>query len=101
MERSAENLFRASGLRLGEEWFRQIIESEGNAILEVAQAEELPINWFARDCLTIDPTGKEVFRVYVSADGVMVPVTTQAEKDKRRQTVEKSRRGVKSRVGKG
>jgi len=75
MERSAENLFRASGLRLGEESFRQIIESEGKAILEAAQAEELPINWFARDCLTIDPTGKEVSRVYVSADGVMVPVT--------------------------
>ena len=91
MERSAENLFRASGLRLGEESFRQIIENEGKAILEVAQAEELPIHWFAKDCLTIDPAGKEVSRVYTSADGVMVPVTTQAEKDKRRQTVEKQR----------
>ena len=98
-ERSAENLFRASGLRLGEESFRQIIENEGKAILEAAQAETLPTQWFAKDCLTLDPTGKEVSRVYVSADGVMVPVTTQAEKDKRRQTVEKTRREKPRRRG--
>ncbi|NNM87881.1 MAG: hypothetical protein HKL95_05120 [Phycisphaerae bacterium] len=57
------------------------------------------MNWFARDCLTIDPTGKKVSRVYVSADGVMVPVTTQAEKDQRRQTVEKQRREKQRRKG--
>ena len=99
LERSAENLYRASGLRLGEESFRQIIENEGKAILEAAQAEELPIDWVAKDCLTINPAGKEVSRVYTSADGVMVPVTTQAEKDKRRQTVAKRRRETPRRRG--
>ena len=91
LERSAENLFRASGLRIGEESFRQIIENEGRAILEAAHAEVLPTQWVAKDCLTPDSAGKEVSRVYVSADGVMVPVTTQAEKDRRRETVEKRR----------
>ena len=99
LARGVENLYHASGLRLGEESFRRIIENEGKVILEAARAEALPISWCAKDCLTPDPTGQEVSRAYVSADGVMVPVTTQAEKDKRRQTVEKRRGEMPRRKG--
>ena len=101
MARSVENLFHAAGLRMGEELFRQIIEEEGKAVVAAAQAEQLPIEWFAKDALTLTPEGQEVSRIYASADGVMAPMTTQAEKDKRRQTVQKQReakprkRGVK------
>jgi len=90
--RSVENLFKASCLRMSEEVFRQVVESEGKAVIQAQQEELLPIEWSAAECKTQTPEGREVSRVYSSADGVMVPMTTQAEKDKRRETVKKHRR---------
>lgn len=105
--RSVENLLKASGLRMSEEIFRQVVESEGRAVIQAQQEELLPVEWSAAECLTTTPQGQEVSLVYASADGVLVPMTTQAEKDKRRATVQKQRKerprkqGVKrARLGK-
>ena len=99
MARNVENLFHAADLRMGEELFRQIIEGEGQAVLTAAQEEQLPVDWCAKDCQTLRPDGSVASRVYVSADGVMVPVTTQAEKDRRRETVLRRRREKPRRRG--
>ena len=100
--RSVENLKAAAKLTLAEESLRKVVESEGRAVLAASQEEQLELDWSAAECKTSTPGGQEVSRVYVSADGVMVPVTTAAEKHKRRATVLRQRqekprrRGVKT-----
>jgi hypothetical protein len=89
--RSAENLKRAAMLSMSQETLRVIVESEGKAVLAASQEEQLEIDWSAAQCQTADPTGEKVSRIYVSADGVMVPVTTDAEKRKHRATVLRKR----------
>lgn len=90
--RSAENLAAAAQVRLSEETLRRVVESEGKAVLAASEDGQLEIDWCAADCLTPTPAGGEVSRVYVSGDGVLVPVTTAAEKRKRRATVLRHRR---------
>ena len=90
--RSAENLQRAAQLRMSEETLRQVVESAGQAVLAAAQAEQLELDWSASSCQTQTPPGQTVSRIYVSADGVLVPVTTAAEKQQRRKTVLERRR---------
>ncbi len=85
--RSAQALKDAAQLVLSEEMLRDIVESEGKAVLKASATEQLEIDWSAAECKTAAPSGEEVSRVYVSADGVIVPTTTQAEKQKRRATV--------------
>jgi len=97
--RSVENLKRAAMLSLAEETLRAVVESEGKAVLAASQEEQLEIDWTAGRCQTATPAGQEVSRVYVSADGVMAPVTTAAEKIKRRQTTLKRRRETPRRRG--
>jgi hypothetical protein len=91
-ERGRENLKHLAQIDCGKELFRQIVESEGKAILAASAQEQLELDWSASDCKTAPPRGHEVSRMYVSADGVLVPTTTQAEKDKRRATVRRKRR---------
>jgi hypothetical protein len=101
--RGCENLAHLAQIKIGKEWFRQIVESDGQAILKVSAQEQLELDWSAARCLTVTPSGQKTTRIYVSADGVMVPTTTQAEKDKHRATVvakrakrpRKQRRGLK------
>jgi hypothetical protein len=85
--RSVGNLQDAAQLQMGEELFRQVVEAEGKAVLKVSQDEQLEIDWSAAQCQTINPLGQEVSRLYGSADGVLVPTTTAAEKQKHRSTV--------------
>jgi hypothetical protein len=75
----------------GEELFRTVVETEGKMVLKVSQEEQLEIDWSAAQCRASNPSGPEVTRVYVSADGVLVPTTTAAEKQKRRATVRAGR----------
>ena len=79
-------------MRTSEETLRRIVESEGKAVLAIAEDEQLEIDWCASDCKVMTPQGQEVSRIYASGDGVLVPVTTQSEKLKRRATVLKKRR---------
>ena len=97
--RTAENLKRAALISMGEETLRQVVESEGKAVLAASQGEQLEIDWSAGDCQTPTPAGRRVARIYVSADGVMAPVTTAAEKLKRRATVLRKRREKRARRG--
>lgn len=90
--RTAENLKHATLISLGEETLRTVVESDGKAVLKASAEEQLEIDWSASGCKAKTPDGAERSRIYVSADGVMVPVTTAAEKQKRRQTVLERRR---------
>jgi hypothetical protein len=90
--RGRENLKHAAQLTLGEELFRQVVESEGKAVLLAGESEQLELDWSGKECLAQTPQGQTITRMYGSADGVLAPVTTQAEKDKRRATVKKWRK---------
>jgi hypothetical protein len=93
-DRAAKDLGRAAQVQLSGERLRQVVESEGKQVLALAQERELKPGWRASECQT--PEGST--RVYLGADGVMVPIVTQAEKDKRRQDVrhKRQRRGRKA-----
>jgi len=91
-ERAARNLLQTAQLSISPELLRQIVESEGKAVLKARQNEQLELDWSASDCKTSTPDGREVSRIYASADGVKVPVTTRAEKLKRRERVVENRR---------
>jgi hypothetical protein len=56
-------------------------------VLAASEDEQLELDWTAADCTARAPGGQDTTRVYVSADGVLVPTTTAAEKAKRRATV--------------
>ena len=90
-DRGRENLKHAAQITVGEEKFRELVESDGKAVLRLSGDDQLLLDWSASQCKTQTPDGREVSRIYVSADGVMVPTTTQSEKDKRRETVLKKR----------
>lgn len=90
--RGRENLKHAAQLTLGEELFRQVVENEGKAVLLAGASEQLELDWSGKDCLTHTPQGQTTTRLYASADGVLVPATTQAEKDKRRVRVKQWRK---------
>ena len=85
--RTAENLKSAAQISVSAEMLRGIVESEGKAVLAVSADEQLELDWSAKDCVTPTLAGQDVSRLYVSADGVLVPTTTAAEKHKRRATV--------------
>jgi hypothetical protein len=85
--RSVENLYEAAQIRISEEMLRNVVESEGKAVLTASAEEQLEIDWSGSDCKAPTPCGQEVSRMYASADGVLVPTTTEAEKQKRRGTV--------------
>jgi hypothetical protein len=89
--RSAANLKDAAQVVMGEDQFRRVVEGEGKAVLAAAAADDqLEIDWSAAQCVTTATATATatatVSRVYVSADGVLVPATTAAEKRKRRAT---------------
>jgi hypothetical protein len=85
--RSAENLKAAAQISVSEELLRGIVEAEGKAVLATSADEQLELDWSARDCVVTTASGTEVSRIYASCDGVLIPTTTAAEKQKRRATV--------------
>lgn len=93
-DRGRENLKHAAHIDCGKELFRQIVESEGKAVIKASAEEQLELDWLASQCKTQTPDGRLVSRMYASADGVLVPTTTQAEKDKRRATVTRKRQEI-------
>lgn len=87
-QQTAENLARAAHLTVSKETLRQLIEGEGKAVLRAQQHGELAPDWEATDCRTAN--GKT--RVYLGCDGVLVPLVTDAEKQKRRERVKEKRK---------
>jgi hypothetical protein len=99
-ERAAGNLDQAARVRMSEEKFRQVVESEGKAVLSAGETEQLELDFSASDCKVRTAQGEEVSRIYGTCDGVLVPVTTRAEKDKRRASVLRKRRAKPPEKGK-
>jgi hypothetical protein len=93
-DRGRENLRHAAQIVVGEEKFRELVEGDGKNVLRLSVDEQLELDWSASQCKTQTPDGGETTRVYVSADGVLVPTTTQSEKNKRRATVLKKRKDL-------
>ena len=82
-EVAAENLSRTAQLTLSGPGIRQIVEQQGRAVLADQRRGKLKPNFTAADCTD---------QVLISgADGVMVPLVTEQQKQKRR-TTEKARR---------
>jgi hypothetical protein len=69
-------------IRVSAERLRQIVEAEGRRSLQARDKGLVGPGWEAADC-QVTPDG--VSRVMTGADGVMVPVITVAEKQKRRE----------------
>jgi len=84
---AAENLARTAHLTVSKETLRQLVEQEGRSVMEAQRRGLLAPDWEGRDCRTESGTT----RVYLGADGVMVPQITDGEKQKRRAAVKKKR----------
>ena len=92
--KAADNLARTAQLRLSREALRQVVLAEGKAVLAAEKDGRLALGWDAAECFVPDAHGRPTTatRVYLGADGVMVPTVTQKEKDLRRATIRAKRR---------
>jgi hypothetical protein len=93
-DKAAAKLARAAQVSMSGEFLRQMVESEGRAIVAAAKAGRLPVEWDASDCPALDKDGQATdrTRLYIGSDGAMVPVVTDAEKQARRHKVKAKRR---------
>jgi len=94
-DKAAENLARTAQFQLSGETLRVLVETEGKRVLQAQRAGQLPVDWSATDCKTVEKTT----RVYLGSDGVMVPLVTDTEKRARREKTKEKRkkRGKKAR----
>lgn len=92
--KASAHLKHLAQLSVSSERLRQIVESEGQLVLEVQRKGLLAADFSAHDCKT-SPKGPK--RLYVGTDGVMVPMVTEAEKNKRRKARGPKRAGSKRR----
>jgi len=92
--KAAENLARAAQVDMSDELLRQVVEAEGRAVLAAQKSGVLTISWSAADCAIPDEQGRptDQTRTYLGADGVKVPLVTEAEKQTRRAKVKQKRR---------
>jgi hypothetical protein len=91
--KAAENLARTAQIQLSGEQLRQEVEAAGRRVAAAQQAGQIATAWKAADC---GVKNTSMTRVYAGCDGVMVPVITDAEKQKRREAIKaKRRRGGK------
>lgn len=92
-DKAAENVARTAQIHLSGEQLRLIVEAEGRQVLAAQQAAAVDTAWTAADC-AVTEEGRivpEKTRVYTGCDGVMVPIITHAEKQKRRAKVKEKR----------
>jgi hypothetical protein len=94
--RAADNLQATAHLTVSVENLRQIVEQEGKWVVEHQTHEQLEFDWTASECQTTKPDGSQGSRVYLSSDGVLVPVITQQEKQRRRQKAKVKRKKLGS-----
>jgi hypothetical protein len=94
-QRAADNLARTAHLEISKETLRQLVEQEGRRVIDAQRRGKLAPDWEGRDCRTESDTT----RVYLGADGVMVPLVTDAEKQKRRAAVKRKRQRRGRRCG--
>jgi hypothetical protein len=93
-DKAAENLGRTAQLVISGEQLRLVVVAAGRTVLAVQETAALATAWTAADCEVVEngrvTPGKT--RIYTGCDGVMVPVITQTEKEKRRAKVKEKRR---------
>jgi hypothetical protein len=90
--RAAANLARTAQVTLSAEQLRKEVEAAGRRVAEAQQAGQIDTAWKAADCRVNPQENDGKTRVYAGCDGVMVPVITDAEKQKRRETIKAKRR---------
>lgn len=90
--KAASILERTAQVKLSGERLRQEVEAAGRRVLESQQNNAIAVAWHAQDCLVPEDKTRETTRVYTGCDGVMVPIITEAEKVKRRDTIKAKRR---------
>jgi hypothetical protein len=88
--KAAEMLDRVGNIRISKEWMRQIVQAEGRQVEAGRQDGSVRPDWQAQDC-AVAPGGPT--RVMTGSDGVMVPLVTEAEKQKRRENLAAKRTG--------
>ena len=86
--KAADTLWRTAHIQVSKETLRQLVEAEGQKVHKAMQANELSPAWSAADCTT----DEGVRRIYLGCDGVKVPLVTEAEKKRRRQSIREKRR---------
>lgn len=87
---AAEDLACVGQIRISHETVRQIVEDEGRRALGQQKSGTLGPDWTAQDCRSAP---KEPTSILTGADGVMVPLVTEAEKQKRRKGRARRRKG--------
>lgn len=93
--KSAENLARLGQIDVSSNRLREIVEAEGQRAVKARDKGLMRPVWDASDC---GSEGDGSSHVIVGADGVMVPLITKSEKDKRRRNRRIRRsKGVKRR----
>ena len=83
---AADDARRIGNVPVGRERLRKLVEGEAAAITQKRNAGTLKASWTSADA-KIDPAAKDASptRVYLGADGVLVPTVTEQEKEKRRK----------------
>jgi hypothetical protein len=89
-DKAADNLRRAAQIVMSGETLRQLVEEEGRRVIVAQGQGELCPAFQASDCVIPEDPARR--RIYVGVDGVMVPVVTDTEKQKRREKVVMKRR---------
>jgi len=98
--RAAANLDRVGQLKLSDELLRQVVESEGRAVLAWQDNEQLELDFDAGQCVTTaTEDGRVTSRTYVGIDGFMVPMVTDAETSRRFEKAKARRKRLPRRPG--
>ncbi len=58
---------------------RQLVESEGHAVIAAKEVEQLELDWHASECRVLREDGQVSTRLYMGGDVVFVLVVTQAD----------------------
>lgn len=90
--KAASVLERTAQVKLSGERLRQEVEAAGRGVLKAQQNNDIDVTWHAKDCVVPEDQTRKKTRVYTGCDGVMVPIITEAEKVKRRDTMKAKRR---------
>ena len=98
--RAAANLDRVGQRKLSDQTLRQVVESEGRAVLAWQDHEQLELDFDAGGgTTTATADGRAMTRLYVGIDGFMLPMITDAEVGKRFEKAKGRRRRLKPKRG--
>jgi len=87
---AAEDLACVGQIQISHETVRQMVEAEGRRAVGQQRSGTLGPDWTAEDCRS---GPQESTCIVTGADGVMVPLVTEAEKEKRRPRRARRRKG--------